>query len=341
MFTASLSRYAGPLFKRLDPTETLIDHCLYREHCTLVAGEFYVKDLSRLGRRPEDCIIIDNSPTSYMFQPDNALPCTSWYKDTKDSELLQFTPVLEKLAQWKGDVRDVLKKISPKTAAKKFDPIKAHAVLDRALAKQLAREQPDRPPKREVSTRGQLSNNKSGGSTPHNLTPNARLAKHSGAESAAKPGKAQGSRKPHSRAEHGHEQQPVPIPLVVAKTKRSQLSIGSGSDLSSNHGSERRHKITVGRSHIPKPSDTTGGLSAPGSPGIAKPGKLKHHGTSSKTPLPKKELSSSKSPKASATPKLANAQDRRHLHQQHRQLALSSDVNKHLPAASDRYRTED
>ena len=98
MFTASLSRYAGPLFKRLDPNEKLIDHCLYREHCTLVSGEFYVKDLNRLGRRLEDCIIIDNSPTSYMFQTENALPCTSWYKDKKDTELFQFTSVLQKLA---------------------------------------------------------------------------------------------------------------------------------------------------------------------------------------------------------------------------------------------------
>ena len=135
MFTASLSRYAGPLFKRLDPTETLIDHCLYREHCTLVSNEFYVKDLNRLGRKLEDCIIIDNSPTSYMFQTDNALPCSSWYKEPKDTELLQFTSVLQKLAQYKGDVRDILKKIAPKTIAKKFDPIKAHSVIDKALAK--------------------------------------------------------------------------------------------------------------------------------------------------------------------------------------------------------------
>lgn len=30
MFTASLSRYAEPLFKKLDPKGNLIDHCLYR-----------------------------------------------------------------------------------------------------------------------------------------------------------------------------------------------------------------------------------------------------------------------------------------------------------------------
>lgn len=65
MFTASLSKYAEPLFSRLDHlkvTSTL----LYREHCTFHNGLF-VKDMSRLGRNLENVIIIDNSPTSYLF----------------------------------------------------------------------------------------------------------------------------------------------------------------------------------------------------------------------------------------------------------------------------------
>ena len=79
MFTASLSRYAEPLFKKLDPKGTIIDHCLYREHCTQYKRDFYVKDLTRLGRSIESIIIVDNSPNSYLFQPQNAFPCISWY----------------------------------------------------------------------------------------------------------------------------------------------------------------------------------------------------------------------------------------------------------------------
>jgi carboxy-terminal domain RNA polymerase II polypeptide A small phosphatase len=105
MFTASLSKYAEPLYAKLDPklvTETL----LYREHCTFYNGLF-VKDMARLGRNLEDVIIIDNSPTSYLFQPENALPSISWYDDKGDRELLDMIPILEKLAKVK-DVRMIL-----------------------------------------------------------------------------------------------------------------------------------------------------------------------------------------------------------------------------------------
>ena len=36
------------------------------------------KDLSYLGRQLQSLIIVDNSPTSYLFQPRNAVPITSW-----------------------------------------------------------------------------------------------------------------------------------------------------------------------------------------------------------------------------------------------------------------------
>lgn len=65
MFTASLSKYAEPLYGKLDKgsvTATL----LYREHCTFYNGVF-IKDMARLGRSLSDVIIIDNSPTSYLF----------------------------------------------------------------------------------------------------------------------------------------------------------------------------------------------------------------------------------------------------------------------------------
>ena len=34
-----------------------------------------VKDLRRLGRELNQVVIIDNSPMSYMFQPENAVSC--------------------------------------------------------------------------------------------------------------------------------------------------------------------------------------------------------------------------------------------------------------------------
>jgi hypothetical protein len=51
-----------------------------------------------LGRDLNKTIILDNSPASYIFHPHNAVPCISWFDDTKDTELLDLIPYFEKLA---------------------------------------------------------------------------------------------------------------------------------------------------------------------------------------------------------------------------------------------------
>uniref|UniRef100_A0A3B4AVS2 Mitochondrial import inner membrane translocase subunit TIM50 n=1 Tax=Periophthalmus magnuspinnatus TaxID=409849 RepID=A0A3B4AVS2_9GOBI len=58
----------------------------------------YVKDLSRLGRDLSRVIIIDNSPVSYIFHPDNAVPVASWFDDVSDTELLDLIPFFERLS---------------------------------------------------------------------------------------------------------------------------------------------------------------------------------------------------------------------------------------------------
>lgn len=70
----------------------------------------YVKDLQKLGRPLSDVLIVDNSPLSSLFQPENALPCTSWYEDKNDRELLYLLPILEKLAKV-PDVRQIIPQI--------------------------------------------------------------------------------------------------------------------------------------------------------------------------------------------------------------------------------------
>lgn len=55
--------------------------------------------MSILGRPMTDCYIIDNSPTSYAFHQENALPILSWYDDPKDRGLFEMIPLLEALAE--------------------------------------------------------------------------------------------------------------------------------------------------------------------------------------------------------------------------------------------------
>ncbi|KAJ1920704.1 hypothetical protein H4219_001103 [Mycoemilia scoparia] len=92
VFTASLSMYADPVLDLLDPTN-VVKHRLFRDSCNLHNGN-YVKDLSRLGRNVNHSIIIDNSPASYAFHPQNAIAITSWFNDPHDTELLDLIPLL-------------------------------------------------------------------------------------------------------------------------------------------------------------------------------------------------------------------------------------------------------
>ncbi|KAM7405278.1 hypothetical protein PAMP_012552 [Pampus punctatissimus] len=97
LFTASLAKYA-------DPVTDLLDQCgvfrtrLFRESCVFHQG-CYVKDLSRLGRDLHKTLILDNSPASYIFHPNNAVPVLSWFDDVDDAELLNLLPVFEELSQ--------------------------------------------------------------------------------------------------------------------------------------------------------------------------------------------------------------------------------------------------
>jgi len=65
--------------------------------CAVVQGN-YVKDMTRLGRPIESVIIVDNSPASYLFQPENAIPCESFIENPADRELLEMVPFLESIA---------------------------------------------------------------------------------------------------------------------------------------------------------------------------------------------------------------------------------------------------
>uniref|UniRef100_A0A2P2I9G8 protein-serine/threonine phosphatase n=1 Tax=Hirondellea gigas TaxID=1518452 RepID=A0A2P2I9G8_9CRUS len=96
LFTASLAKYADPVADLLDKWGVFRAR-LFRESCVFHRGN-YVKDLSRLGRDLNRVVIMDNSPASYIFHPNNAVPVTSWFDDVADSELLDLIPFLETLS---------------------------------------------------------------------------------------------------------------------------------------------------------------------------------------------------------------------------------------------------
>lgn len=107
LFTASLAKYADPVADLLDKWGVFRAR-LFRESCVFHRGN-YIKDLSRLGRRLERIIIVDNSPASYIFHQDNAIPVSSWFDDMSDTELLDILPLLERLSQ-EEDIYRILRK---------------------------------------------------------------------------------------------------------------------------------------------------------------------------------------------------------------------------------------
>ncbi|XP_016342849.1 CTD small phosphatase-like protein isoform X1 [Sinocyclocheilus anshuiensis] len=108
LFTASLAKYADPVADLLDQWGVFRVR-LFRESCVFHRGN-YVKDLSRLGRELRNVIIVDNSPASYIFHPENAVPVQSWFDDMNDTELLDLLPFFEGLSK-EEDVYGVLQNL--------------------------------------------------------------------------------------------------------------------------------------------------------------------------------------------------------------------------------------
>jgi len=110
VFTASLAKYADPVLDLLD-VHKVVDWRLFRESCSPFKGS-YVKDMGRMGRDINIIMIVDNSPHSFAFNPENAIPCESWFHDKGDRELLEMIPKLEQLADESAtDVKVKLKEL--------------------------------------------------------------------------------------------------------------------------------------------------------------------------------------------------------------------------------------
>ncbi|KAA0202696.1 hypothetical protein HAZT_HAZT001184 [Hyalella azteca] len=125
LFTASLAKYADPVADLLDKWGVFRAR-LFRESCVFHRGN-YVKDLSRLGRELHRVVIMDNSPASYIFHPDNAVPVSSWFDDMTDTELLDLIPFLETLSHV-DSVYGVLRGCSPHVPLQQLSGNSASAV---------------------------------------------------------------------------------------------------------------------------------------------------------------------------------------------------------------------
>jgi RNA polymerase II subunit A small phosphatase-like protein len=97
-FTAGLEEYSRAVLKAIDPGDIFFRHCLFRQHCAEVYPNTVVKDLRIINRSPSRTVLVDNTLTNFLLQPENGVPITSFFDDSKDSALnvlIEFLTTLD------------------------------------------------------------------------------------------------------------------------------------------------------------------------------------------------------------------------------------------------------
>ena len=72
IFTASTQEYADPLINEIEKEKQYFMKRLYRQHTVLI-GDIYVKDITKLGRDLARTIIVDNDKSSFSLQKRNGI----------------------------------------------------------------------------------------------------------------------------------------------------------------------------------------------------------------------------------------------------------------------------
>ncbi len=85
LFTAGLEDYAAPILDEIERRYgKVFHHRLYRPATTHSDVYPCVKDLSKLGRKLEKCILVDDTPLAFFRQPDHGVPVLQYRGDIDD-----------------------------------------------------------------------------------------------------------------------------------------------------------------------------------------------------------------------------------------------------------------
>ena len=129
VFTSSEKEFADSIIEAIEHERTYFDHVFYRQH-TIIVGNDFVKDLTKIGRPLNSTIIIDNMPQNFKLQKENGILIKPfWGEDSKDRTLYDLMPILLDIAKDGGDVRyglnkyrnEIIGKISSNILKKSFN----------------------------------------------------------------------------------------------------------------------------------------------------------------------------------------------------------------------------
>ena len=118
IFTSATEAYANSVIEEIEKEKKYFDFIFYRQH-TIIIGNDFVKDLTRIGRPLNSTIIIDNTPQNFRFQKENGI-CVKpfWGQDTNDKTLYNLIPILIDIAKMGGDIRINLNKFKEEIVSK-------------------------------------------------------------------------------------------------------------------------------------------------------------------------------------------------------------------------------
>ena len=120
IFTAATQEYADILIDAIEENKIYFEHRLYRQH-TVIIGNDFIKDLSRIGRPLDKIAIVDNMPQNFRLQKENGINIKAfWGEEVYDTALADLGIILEKIALDGGDIRkgilkykdDIVKKVT-------------------------------------------------------------------------------------------------------------------------------------------------------------------------------------------------------------------------------------
>ena len=118
IFTAATQDYGDLLIDAIEENNVFFEHRFYRQH-TVIMGNDFIKDLTRVGRPLDKIIIVDNMPQNFRLQKENGINIKAfWGEDVNDNALEELGKILINIARDGGDVRIGLEKYREKKKKK-------------------------------------------------------------------------------------------------------------------------------------------------------------------------------------------------------------------------------
>jgi len=118
LFSGSTENYTKSIIEVLERQKKYFDFIFYRQYL-VKCGNYYIKDLSKIGRPLDTTIIIDNNPFNFKLQKENGIQIKSfWGDNNKDTALYDLSLILTNIAKDKKDVRDGISKYKDEIISK-------------------------------------------------------------------------------------------------------------------------------------------------------------------------------------------------------------------------------